>query len=69
MRLIIPLPFQFIIALIILWRIEGPEVISPWSGVRLDFSWWKWKRAKKSKKTVIVDKEKLQVENEDWFEE
>jgi len=38
---IIPFPFLFIIALIILRRIEGPEVISPWSGMRLDLSWWK----------------------------
>ncbi|MFW9787944.1 MAG: hypothetical protein ACFFE2_05250 [Candidatus Thorarchaeota archaeon] len=45
-HIIYPIPIQFILGLIILWRIEGPEVISPWSGMRLDLSWWKWRRSK-----------------------
>ena len=49
-----PIPLQFAIGLIILHRIEGPEVISPWSGMRLDLSWWKTgirsKRRRKSKR-------------------
>lgn len=35
---IYPIPIQFIAGLLILWRIEGPEVISPWSGMRLNLS-------------------------------
>jgi hypothetical protein len=66
--IIYPIPIQFIIGLIILWRIEGPEIISPWSGVRLDFSWWKWKRAKIPKKTIIDEDEKEMVEKEEWLE-
>ena len=42
-----PIPIQFLIGLVIINRIEGPEVISPWSGMRLDLSWWKWGRSKK----------------------
>ena len=45
---IYPIPIQFIVGLIILWRIDGPEVISPWSGVRLDLSWWKRREPKRN---------------------
>jgi len=65
--IIYPIPLQFVIGLIILWRIEGPEIISPWSGVRLDFSWWRWKRSKRGKQVVIVEEEKQHVEKEDWL--
>ncbi len=44
---IYPIPIQFILGLIMLWKIEGPEVISPWSGMRLDLSWWKRRREKR----------------------
>ena len=66
--IIYPIPLQFLIGLIILWRIEGPEIISPWSGVRLDFSWWRWKRAKRPKKTIIIEEEKPPTEKEDWLD-
>ena len=42
-----PIPMQFLIGLIILHRIEGPEAISPWSGMRLNLSWWKWRQPKR----------------------
>jgi hypothetical protein len=67
-RLIIPIPIQFMVGLIVLWRIEGPEVISPWSGIRLDFSWWKWKRAKRMKIEEPEKSEKKTTEREDWLE-
>jgi len=56
-QIVYPIPLQFIAGLIILRRIEGPEVISPWSGVRLDFSWWKWKRAPPMKTEETVETE------------
>ena len=65
---IIPFPFLFII-LIILRRIEGPEVISPWSGMRLDISWWKWRRAKRQKQLVKVEDKTQTSQDEDWLEE
>ena len=61
---IYPVPIQFIIGLFILWRIDGPEVISPWSGMRLDLSWWKrhqggrrddWNPFEKEKKIVFQE--------------
>ena len=67
--LIYPIPLQLIIGLFILWRIEGPEIISPWSGVRLDFSWWKWKRAKRTTIEEPVEVEEKTAKEEEWLEE
>ena len=36
-----PLPIQFVIGLIILYRIEGPELQTPWEGQIISESWWK----------------------------
>jgi len=64
---IYPIPIQFIAGLIIMWRIEGPEVISPWSGMRLDLSWWKWRRPKR-KSDWDPFEEKKASEKEDWLD-
>lgn len=66
--LIIPFPFLFIIGLVIIRRIEGPEVISPWSGVRLDFSWWKWKRVPRKEIEESLGTEKETSSEEEWLE-
>lgn len=62
---IYPLPIQFIIGLCILWRIDGPEVISPWSGMRLDLSWWRWHQGKRRDDWDPFEKEKKIVGQED----
>ena len=67
--IIYPLPIQFILGLLILRRIEGPELISPWSGVRLDFSWWKWKQAPRTKIEEPVETESETSTEEEWLEE
>ena len=69
LQIVYPIPIQFIAGLICLRRIEGPEVISPWSGVRLDFSWWKWKRAPRTKIKETVETEKDTPADEEWLEE
>jgi hypothetical protein len=66
---IYPIPIQFIVGLIILWRIEGPEVISPWSGMRLDLSWWKWRKPKRKDDWDPFEKEKRIVKKEDWLKD
>jgi hypothetical protein len=68
-QIVYPIPLQFIAGLIILRRVEGPEVISPWSGVRLDFSWWKWKRAPRMKIEESVETEEDSPTEEEWLEE
>lgn len=60
-----PIPLQFIIGVIIMNRIEGPEVISPWSGLRFDLSWWKWGRPKRMSDWDPFEKEKKTLENKD----
>jgi hypothetical protein len=60
-----PIPIQFILGLLILWRIKGPEVISPWSGMRLDLSWWKWPHRKRGDDwdSLIREKEMFRRES------
>jgi hypothetical protein len=60
-----PIPLQFLIGLIILHRLEGPEVISPWSGMRLDLSWWKRRRPKRKSDWDPFEKEKKASEKKD----
>ncbi len=65
--LIYPIPLQFIIGLIILKRIEGPEIISPWSGVRLDFSWWKWRWARRKPDREQIEEDRKTSNEEEWL--
>ena len=39
-----PIPLQFIAGLILLYKIPGPDMTSPWKGDLADHSWWKPKR-------------------------
>jgi hypothetical protein len=62
---IFPIPIQFIVGFYIMKRFEGPEVINPWSGQRLDFSWWKWGRSKKKSDGDPFEEEKKLQEKEE----
>ncbi len=64
---LLPIPIQFIAGLILMWRIEVPEVISPWSGMRLDLSWWKWERPKRKSDWDPLE-EKKASEKKDWLD-
>jgi hypothetical protein len=66
---IFPLPIQFLAGLLILRRIDGPEVISPWSGMRLDLSWWKFGQPQKKSDWDPLGTDKKDQETEDWLEE
>lgn len=39
-----PIPIQFVVGLIFLYKIPGPELTSPWRGNLADNSWWRPKR-------------------------
>ena len=67
---IIPIPIQFIAGLIFLHKFEGPEVISPWPGQFIDWSWWKRLRARWSNRTQDLVEMHLDEEKEelDWPE-
>jgi hypothetical protein len=68
--LIIPIPIQFIAGLILLRKFEGPEVISPWPGQYIDWSWWARLKAKWSNRAVDIIEIHLEEEREDieWLE-
>ena len=64
-----PIPLQFLIGLVIMHRLEGPEVISPWSGMRLDLSWWKRRRPKRNDDWDPFKEETKASEKEDSLED
>jgi len=68
--IIIPLPIQFIAGMIFLRKFEGPEVISPWPGQFIDWSWWVRLKAKWSNRAVDIIEMHLEEEQEeiDWLE-
>ncbi len=38
--MIVPIPIQYVCGLVFLHKFREPELISPWSGIHLDLSWW-----------------------------
>ncbi len=38
--IITPIPIQFFVGIILLYKFKEPEVIGPWQGYFLDWSWW-----------------------------
>jgi hypothetical protein len=66
---IYPLPVQFVSGLILLWKFDGPEVISPWSGMRLDLSWWKWQRPNRKSDWDPIPDDARVPSDEDWLKE
>ncbi len=66
---ILPFPLQLIAGLVILHRIDGPEVISPWSGMRLDLSWWKFGQPKKKSDWDPIPHETSESSDDDWLKE
>jgi hypothetical protein len=49
-----PIPIQFLVGLVFLYRFRVPENISPWSGQFIDWSWWIRLKAKWSNWTIDV---------------
>jgi hypothetical protein len=66
---IYPVPIQFIVGLILLWKFDGPEVISPWSGIRLDLSWWKYGKPKKQSDWDPLLEDTEVSSEEEWLKE
>lgn len=69
--LIIPIPIQFVIGLIFLYKFREPELIAPWSGIYIDWSWWRSERRRgKDESSKIPLFSQLLVDHEaDWLEE
>jgi hypothetical protein len=60
---IMPIPIQFALGLYFLYRFREPEVVSPWSGQFMNWSWWKRLGTKWS--NWITDRIDLHFEEEE----
>jgi hypothetical protein len=60
---IIPVPIQFVVGLYFIYRFREPEVVSPWSGQFIDWSWWKRLGAKWS--NWIIDRIDIHFQEEE----
>jgi hypothetical protein len=61
---IVPIPIQFLIGLYFLHRFEGPEVISPWAGQFIDWSWWSRLRRRKPNRVAHIIEMHVEEEQE-----
>ena len=59
-----PIPIQFIAGLVFLFKIEGPEMTSPWKGDLVDRAWWKPKRPEWWYRMFPPRKDNVQPEEE-----
>ncbi|TFG32369.1 hypothetical protein EU527_10220 [Candidatus Thorarchaeota archaeon] len=69
--LVIPIPIQFVTGLVLLHKFREPELIAPWSGVYIDWSWWRSERRRgKDESSKIPSFSQRLVDHEaDWLEE
>jgi hypothetical protein len=68
--IITPIPIQFFIGLLLLYKFREPEVISPWKGFYLDWSWWtRLRHSVKDPEPEVINLTKLLSEHDaDWLE-
>lgn len=68
--LIIPIPIQFLIGLVFLFKFREPEFIAPWVGIDIDWSWWKSEQRKGQDTTLVIPSfsHRLQDHEADWLE-
>ncbi|MHA1949904.1 MAG: hypothetical protein ACXAAO_13745 [Candidatus Thorarchaeota archaeon] len=68
---ITPLPFQFVVGIILLYKYRDPELISPWEGYFLDLSWWtRQLYSIHEPNQKVINLTKLLMDHDaDWLEE
>jgi hypothetical protein len=68
--LITPIPIQFFIGTILLYKFRDPDYVSPWNGYFLDWSWWTRLRysSHDSNAKVINLTQLLMQHDADWLE-
>ncbi|MHA2025234.1 MAG: hypothetical protein ACW98U_04965 [Candidatus Thorarchaeota archaeon] len=68
---ITPLPFQFFVGIILLYKFRDPDVFSPWEGYFLDLSWWtRQLYSIKEPNQKVINLTKLLIDHDaDWLEE
>ena len=67
---ITPIPIQFFAGVILLYKFRGPEVISPWEGYFLDWSWWtRLRHSIDDPSAEVINLTKLLKDHDaDWLE-
>ncbi len=68
--IITPIPIQFFAGVILLYKFRDPEVISPWEGYFLDWSWWaRLRHSTDDPSAEVINLTKLLKEHDaDWLE-
>lgn len=68
--LIIPIPIQFVIGLVFLHRFREPELTAPWSGIYIDWCWWKSELRRDNYRTTKAPSLSRQLADHeaDWLE-
>jgi hypothetical protein len=68
--IITPIPIQFFAGIILLYKFREPEVISPWEGYYLDWSWWaRLRHSIDDSSAEVINLTKLLKEHDaDWLE-
>ncbi len=68
--IITPIPIQFCAGIILLYKFREPEVISPWEGYYLDWSWWaRLRHSIDDSSAEVINLTKLLKEHDaDWLE-
>ena len=68
--IITPIPIQFFAGVILLYKFRDPEVISPWEGYFLDWSWWaRLRHSIDDPSEKVINLTKLLKEHDaDWLE-
>lgn len=64
-----PVPIQFIIGLVLLYRIEGPELKTAWEGQLHNQKWWERPRYKYSLPEVDTEPDEDGKEDGEWLRE
>jgi len=69
--LIVPIPLQFICGLVLLNKFREPELISPWTGMDIDWSWWRsgYRKDNYTNLKLPSFSQRLQDHEADWLEE
>lgn len=67
---ITPIPIQFFAGVILLYKFRDPEVISPWEGYFLDWSWWvRLRHSIDDPSAEVINLTKLLKDHDaDWLE-
>ncbi|TFG99105.1 hypothetical protein E4H12_03870 [Candidatus Thorarchaeota archaeon] len=68
--IIIPIPIQFFVGFILLYKFRDPDYISPWKGYFIDWSWWtRQKYSIDDPEPKVINLTKLLMQHDaDWLE-